>query len=453
MKKLLLSLALFSALLLFLPTLASTSFGQKIALSILSWQSGSRIETGSMRLSWLGPQAFLRLSISDANIEASCEQLTAYMPLWRLSHLQGPFTISKGYVRYRSASCLDASLEQIEASVEKNQFTAKGSTRSSGQRGAFNITGTLDRFPGDCSLQGRLTSIPSCLCDQLLKTDQKIEQLLGSSLSLEGSVQAKLGKGIFNIALNSSHCQTNIHAEFDGQMLRLNKPLTAHLTLTPALNDLLMRDINPLFLTSVQANHPITIRLSPEHFTLPYAPFHIDSLSIEKGSIDIGQVTLQSGPSLQSLLDLLNNSRLKNARSLHAWFTPLSFQLQNGTLKTGRLDLLLAHSVHLCTWGNIHLQNSKLRMYLGLPASTLASSFGISGLNPNYVLKIPVRGTISKPELETNSAVAQITAVAASQKLPLPKVGKLFGKIVQGVAELKSDKDVPPAKRPFPWER
>ncbi len=453
MKKLLIPLICFGSLFLFFPSLASTSLGQKIALNILGWKSNSRIQANSMRLSWLGPQTFFHLTISDQEMDASCKQLTAYMPLWRLSRLQGPFTISNGSARFHSSSCQNAALENLEASIEGNRFTAKGSARSGQQAGSFDIKGTLDRFPGDCSLEGRLISIPACLCDLFLKTDQKIEQILGSFLSLEGSIKSKLGKGSFNISLRSSHCQTNMHAEFDGQALRLNKPLTAHLTLTPALNDLLMRDINPLFLTSVQANHPIVLRLSPDNFSFPYAPFNLSSFSIGQASLDLGQVTLQSGPSLQSLLDLLNNRRLKGSRSLNAWFTPLTFKLQNGTLKTGRLDLLLANSVHLCTWGHINLQNSKLHMYLGLPAETLASSFGISGLHPDYVLKIPVRGTISKPELVTNSAIAQITAVAAAQKLPLPKVGKLFGKVVQGVAELKSDKDVPPAKRPFPWER
>ena len=138
---------------------------------------------------------------------------------------------------------------------------------------------------------------------------------------------------------------------------------------------------------------------------------------------------------------------------MEAWFTPVSFQLQNGRLETGRLDALLSRSVHICSWGSVNLLTEKLHMYLGLPADTLQGSFGITGLPSDYVLKIPLRGTLSHPELSTSSAAAQIASMAATQNIPLPKVGKMFEKITKTVSTVKNDKDVPPAKRPFPWER
>jgi hypothetical protein len=453
MKKYIFFFLCFFAMIFFLPNLASTSLGQKLTLQFIGWKTNSRLGASSMHLTWFGPQAFDNLKMTNQEINASCEHFIAFMPIWRLSGLHGPFTISKGYARFHSASCNHVSLEDIEAAIEGHQFTATGSTKDSNQSGSFEITGRLENFPGDCDLEGSLTSLPSCLLDQLLQTDRLIEEMIGSALSLKGSISAQHGKGSFHLALDSSNCQTQANGAFNGHTITLQKPLTARILPTPALSELLMREVNPLFLTSVQAHHPITLKLSSENFSCPYAPFDIGSLSIEQGVIDIGQVTIQNGPSLQALLDLLRNRRLQNIKDVNAWFTPLSFQLKNGNLKADRLDVLLAGSVHLCSWGRIDLQNKKLHMYLGIPADTLASSFGVSGLNRDYVLKIPVRGTITAPELTTGPAIAQITAISASQSLPLPKVGKLFGKVIQGVAELKSDKDVPPAKRPFPWER
>ena len=453
MKKVFLFLLCLFAFFFFLPYLASTSLGQKVSLQLIGWKMNAKVDASSIRLSWLGPQLFSGLNVKNQNLDGSCQEFTAYMPLWRFSKLDGPFTISKGALKLHTSSCQNASLENLEARIEGENFTAEGSARSSHQKGSFAVSGSLKKFPGDCSLQGSLTSIPSCLLDELLQTPRWIEEILGPILSLEGSITAQKNQGSFDLSLNSSNCQTKINASFNGSEIRLQKPLAVSLLPTPALSRLLMKEVNPLFLASVEARHAISIYLSPTNFSFPYAPFQLDSLSIERGSIDLGQVVIQTGPSLQSLLTLLNNRRLQNSSTLNAWFTPLTFELKNGSLKADRLDVLLANSVHLCSWGKINLLNQKLHMYLGIPASTLASSFNISGLNRDYVLKIPVRGTISKPELITGPAVAQITALAGSQNLPLPKVGKLFGKFVQTVSELKSDADVPPAKRPFPWER
>ncbi|MCC6127622.1 MAG: hypothetical protein IT584_00260 [Chlamydiae bacterium] len=138
---------------------------------------------------------------------------------------------------------------------------------------------------------------------------------------------------------------------------------------------------------------------------------------------------------------------------MDAWFTPFSFQIRNGAIQTGRLDALLSDSIHICSWGKVNLVSEKLHMYIGLPADTLNRSFQITGLSADYVLKIPLRGTISKPELDTGPAVAQIASMAATQKLPIPKVGKMFEAITKTVSQVKNDKDVPPANRPFPWER
>lgn len=438
-------------LVFFLPSLASTSFGQKLALQLIGWKARARIDADSMRLSWLGPQSFTNLKVTNSKLNVSCETFTAYMSLWKFRYLQGPFTISKGSMKLSVPSCESVSIENAEASIDGREFTATGSVQRSNQTGSFQISGLI--ASSNYSLNLNLSSIPSCLLDHLFPTKGLIEKLLGPMLSLEGSIEAKGSSGAFDLALNSPQCQASATALFDSSTIRLQKPFSARILPSDTLTDLLMKEVNPLFLTSIQANHPILIQLSPQNFSLPYSPLDLASANIESGLIDIGQVTVENGPSLQSLLAVLKNRRLQSSRQMNAWFTPLAFQLKNGTLKADRLDVLLANSIHLCSWGRINLQNQKLHMYLGLPEDTLASSFNISGLHPDYVLKIPVRGTISHPDLITGSAIAQITALSASQNLPLPKVGKLFGKIVQTATQLKNDKDVPPAKRPFPWER
>lgn len=438
-------------LLLFFPKLASTSFGKQLIIKAVEKKTDSQIQAQSLSLSWFGPQSFDHLHIQRKNIDASCEKLKIYAPLWKLQSTKGPFAVTNGKAHLHLDA--DALIEDVQATIEGIHFSAKGSTRLQNQRGSFSINGTLFDFPHSFSLQGELSSIPSVFCDKLLHTDSLLTEILGNSLSLKGLIDAQQDKGAFEFELDAPQCQTKISASFDKHTIHLRKTLLAALTLTPSLSKRLTKEINPLFLTAIQANHPIYLQLFPENSSFPYAPFQLDKVNLDKGSINMGKVIIQNGPSLQSLLQFLQNSPLQRTQTMEAWFTPLDFQLQNGVLKAGRLDVLLARSIHLCTWGKITLSNEKLRMYLGLPADTLASSFKIANLPSDYVLKIPIHGTISSPELVTGPAIAKITALSASQNLPLPKPAKIFGKVLQqAIVEVKNDPDIPPPNRPFPWE-
>jgi hypothetical protein len=146
----------------------------------------------------------------------------------------------------------------------------------------------------------------------------------------------------------------------------------------------------------------------------------------------------------------LKGNPLSKTKQMSVWFTPLSFSIENGVLHSGRMDALIANSVHLCTWGSIDLQTQKLHMYLGIPADTLKSAFGLKNLSANYVLKIPIRGSVKDPDLKTNSATAKIAAMVAAQQIP--KKGAVLGGLVNAFAQSKEEKDIPPAKHPFPWE-
>ncbi|MBX9744505.1 MAG: hypothetical protein K2X08_04770 [Chlamydiales bacterium] len=438
-------------LLLFFPKIASTSFGKQLIIKAIEKKTDSQIQIQSLNLSWFGPQSFNQLHVQKKDIDASCEELKIYAPLWKLKSTKGPFAITNGKASFHQEA--EALVENIQATIEGIHFSAKGSTQLQHQKGSFTINGTLPNFPHSFSLQAKLSSIPSVFCDQLLHTGSLLTQILGNSLSLQGSVDAQEDQGVFDFELDAPQCQTKVSASFDKQTIHLQKTLTASLTLTPSLSKMLTKKINPLFLTAIQANHPIYLQLFPENASFPYAPFQLDKVNLDKGSIDMGKVSLQNGPSLQSLLQFLQNNPLQHTQTMEAWFTPLDFQIQNGILKAGRVDLLLARSIHLCTWGKITLSNEKLRMYLGLPSDTLATSFKIANLPADYVLKIPVQGTISDPQLITGPAIAKITALSASQNLPLPKPAKIFSKVLQqAIIEVKNDPDVPPAKRPFPWE-
>ena len=167
----------------------------------------------------------------------------------------------------------------------------------------------------------------------------------------------------------------------------------------------------------------------------------------------MGQVRARTGKSLRSLLTLLKSQKI--GKEVNIWFSPVSFKVENGLMETGRMDALLADAIHICTWGNIDLLHDRIEMFLGLPADTLANSFGIKNLSRNYVLKIPIQGSTKDPDIATGPATAKIAAMVAAQQIP--KVGgtggKVFGGLLNVLTRAKEDEDVPPPNRPFPWEK
>lgn len=171
--------------------------------------------------------------------------------------------------------------------------------------------------------------------------------------------------------------------------------------------------------------------------------FSIKHLKISSATVDLGKAMFPNGNTLAVLLAILN-APLTHARQVEVWFAPVDVRLEQGILTVGRLDALLASTIHLCTWGQINLITDQLDMTLGIPASTLQRAFGISQLPSDYVLKLPVRGTLQSPEIEKGAAAAKIGALVAAPKQAAPLID-LFSK------KLKTD--VPPPKRPYPWEK
>jgi hypothetical protein len=166
--------------------------------------------------------------------------------------------------------------------------------------------------------------------------------------------------------------------------------------------------------------------------------------------LDLGKTKVQSGKSLKSLVKLFKDTHFE--KEIDFWFTPVAFQIQSGVITLGRMDALLSNSIHICTWGDVDVNKDELHMFLGLPADTLEKSFGIQTLSRNYVLKIPIYGSISNPEFDTGSAIAKITAMAVSKQIPSAG-GKILGGLINAVTQAQDDGDAPPPNRPFPWEK
>jgi hypothetical protein len=363
-------------------------------------------------------------------VSGTIEQLDIAAPFWTFS---GPFKLKNGAIAYKGGS-----VEKIEGEIKGNDLSLTGITL----QGHIALSGQI-YSKLHFRLQIDVKEFP------LAVIGHKLDKLLGPTLDLNGTASLESGIGSIDLAINAANLNTRIQGNLTDHSITLQEPLFAAIRLTPEVSALLLKDANPLFLTGLSAQNQINLRIDPKDFYFPL-PYSLNTLSVGEATLDLGQVKCQNGDSLRAIISILKAESLSDASQMNAWFTPVTFSIHRGILQAARMDALLADSIHICTWGNINLIQDEIDMYLGLPADTLQQSFGIKNLPVNYVLKVKIQGTTKKPEIVKGPAIAKIAALVAAGQIP--KKG-FFGGLAELISTPKEEKDVPAAKRPFPWEK
>ncbi len=416
-------------ILAFLPKIASTPLGKPLFVKALERKTNTQVTVDKLSLSWFGPQKFHHVTFTHDSVTGTVEDFEIDAPFWSFS---GAFRLKNGSIVYRGGR-----VENIEGQIEGNDFELNGVTMQGhmslkGQvysKIHFNIQIDIQNFP-------------------LVVLDQRLDQILGPTLNLKGTVRLEPSDGRIDLEVSTANLKSHLIGVLSEHSVTLSEPLVASIRLTPELSSLLLKDANPLFLTGVEAKNPVTLRIEPNDFYCPL-PFSLEKLNVGQATLNLGQVRCQNGKSLAAIITLLKATRLSEAATMNAWFTPITFHIHDGILDADRMDALLADSIHVCTWGSVNLIKDELHMNLGLPADTLKQSFGIATLSDSYVLKIPIRGTTKDPDIVKGPAAAQIAALIAGNQIP--KKG-FFGGLAELFSHPKEDKDIPPAKHPFPWE-
>ncbi len=413
------------------------------------------IQVDDLDLSWFGPQRFKKVKIQSPGLDGHIDKLTGSVPFWSLSKLSRSMVLENGSFHVQAPNKQPAYLDRVYAHISGATVHITGVTREENQSGEFTINGSAANpslHNTDIDLKVNATRIPSLFVDRLLDAKGLLAASLGPTFDCTGSAQVQNDAGLVDLNLSATNAEATIRAAFTSTNITLKRPLLISFLLTPELSEKLLKNVNPLFLTGIQSKTPVLLRLSDRDFSFPL-PFDIKKIRIAQGTLDMGQIKIRNGRSLASLMALLKSENLSNLKQMNAWFTPVEFSVRDGEVRTGRTDLLLADSVHLCTWGDINLARDQIDMSLGLPADTLSKAFGLKNLPSHYVLKIPIRGPTQDPDIETGPAAAKIAALLAAQNLP-KKTGA-FGGIVNLFAPVALDdsSDVPPPKRPFPWEK
>jgi hypothetical protein len=315
-----------------------------------------------------------------------------------------------------------------------------------------------------CDLNAAFETFPSAVLDIILpsKSRQKdpFTNLLGPSfdLTLKTSLQDASGPILLN--LRSSNAQFSLDGTLKAGTLTLNKNIWAQCAITPVTSRVLLQGVNPLSISSLSSSTPLTLEISSQGFSFPISPFSMKSIQIPQGRITPGKLFCHNEGNLNLTLGLLKSQQIAQNDQLVLWFAPLDFHVKEGIVQVDRTEILIADIYDVALWGQIDLPSNRVNMNLGLTAPCLKAALNIRDLPSDYVLHIPLTGTLDHVDLNKKVATSKIVALTLWQNKELAGTaagGGFGGALVGGLLNQVltppgNDGPTPPAKHPFPWE-
>ncbi len=316
----------------------------------------------------------------------------------------------------------------------------------------FNAKGKLNSHAITGLLNAKIQNFESLWLNRFLSFTMddlpNLAAILGPNCNMKAQAQFKNGNGPINFELDTTNLKGSIDLRLNKDNLTLLDDATLILNISPAFSREILREVNPLLITAVSSQNPITINIYQEGFLIPINPFKLKTVRVKQLRIDLGKLTLQNGGVLGGLVNFLKLRNLSPLQEMEAWSTPLNVQIQDGIANYDRMDLLIAKNIHCATWGNTDLLNKQTNMTLAISPPPLYQSFGIKNLPSDYMLQIPMKGKSSDVRIDWGSATAQIAAIIAKETR-----GKKEA-ILGGVFDVifRRGKPIPPPKKQFPWE-
>lgn len=312
--------------------------------------------------------------------------------------------------------------------------------------GSFNPDGLT------LSLKANTNHLPADLICQLVCVEEsirkKLSAVIGETMSVDVQAQIHRLNGNVQANLKGKNGKVNLDATIQKGIMTLNKPFAVEIAVTPELDKTILEDLIPILSGVTAADRPITITIDPKGFALPLLPWDIKSVQIGQATVDLGKMVFNSEGQLGTILGLLKITSGKG--DLSVWFTPLYLQLQDGTLKVKRMDMLALNNFTMALWGKIDLIKDKVDMKLGLTGWTLSQALKLTNIPDDAMLPLPLKGTLGEASIDKVKAAARISALVA-QHQGSPQ-GLLIGAVL-GIASgtLTEEKAPPPTTNPLPW--
>lgn len=327
----------------------------------------------------------------------------------------------------------------------------------------YDPQGNLDLSHLSAQLNIAIDQLPSLLLDMGCRTvgnaNCPFSSIFGETLNATATASWTDWNGPIALSVTSPNTRGSLSGKLNNGTLLLDQSLHVQITLTPEFSAFLLKEVNPLSISSISSKDPITLEIPPENFSLPIYPFVRNKISIGKARLELGQVFARNEGNLSTTLGLLKSQQFSKDRDLKLWFAPLDFHIVEGIVDIERTEILLVETFDIALWGKLNLVNESVDMVLGLTADCLKKAFGIKGVPEDYVLQITLKGPMDNVKINTKTATAKIAALLAwSQKSIAGAVGggipgAVLGEFLGRIATLPdSGTKAPPPKHPFPWE-
>lgn len=284
------------------------------------------------------------------------------------------------------------------------------------------------------------------------ETRSIVQAVLGEFMNARIYGEISQLAGPLTIDLKSSNFKAKLPLQLNQNVIYLRDYVDAEITLTQAVNETLLKDINPLFLAGAYSDHPLKLYIDPQGFMLPIHPYSLQGVRIGKAILDIGKIRVRNGGQVQYLVDFLQAKEISHDGLMQAWFTPIFITLQDGIARYKRFDALLGNNIHIAMWGSINLINNRVSMTLGVAPTTLSERFKIAGLHKQDMFQILMRGSTERLELDWSSAYTRIAFLVA--RTAGGQLGYIIGGLLEPLitASLGEEPVPPPTTNPLPWE-
>jgi len=418
--------------------LAETStFNLSIDQFICPKETPTELKPFLCKSGFIGAITFSPLLFSDGHTNSQIENLTIHIEGEDFS--QGIQINTKGQMRapYLQQSHLAS-------------FTFDGQILN-----LFSPDGHFDPVNSELRAQAVLDSAPVDALLGLLpiqeESFQVVSSLLGDLLSLSATLDIQEHRGPISLDVHSSNLKAVFPLYLNAtNTITLREAIQAEISLTEKINRTFLIDINPLLITGVAADHPISCTIEPQGFSFPIFPFLFSEFSIGQATIDIGKIVVRNGGQLQELVAFVQAPGLTKEGLMEAWFTPIYMQLKSGVAYYKRFDLRLAGTIHLAFWGNIDLIQDQVHMVMAIAPSTLKTRFNVSGLSEKDMFQVKMTGPTSDVSLDWKAASTRIGVIIATSAGG--KAGSIVGAILNQILTLMgSEPTPPPSTQPFPW--
>ncbi len=314
-----------------------------------------------------------------------------------------------------SHSLADSVRLLVQGGIDGAAGAGEGAGTPGTIRSDTTVTGIFPPTPSEpraieVRTETMVRGFPTGLLDALLGTEGNFAGILGdrADFDAEGAIGSRRG-GPMDLQVRGSRASVRI-ATADSPNLELREPAEADVEVSPEFSELVLKRVNPLLVHAVSSDTPIHMTVQPEGFSVPLDGGAISN-AVADVQLDLGTLYLDSGGLLEALLDALDR---ETTDRVTARFTPMALHLERGILSYDEMWMVV-ENLAILFQGEVDLVRQQVNLDAALSGKSLTLAFRELRdiVDPDMVLRIPIRGSLHHPKLDTEALAAELARLGA----------------------------------------